>query len=634
MNVFWNILWICPFFGWVLAILYGILGLCVCATVVGLPLGLGLLQYSKFLFWPHGNAMISKSDLEVITEKERPLWWKIFALIVRILYFPFGLFNAIIGTIYGFVCFLTIIGIPEGLVMMKSIGTLFNPINKVVVPAALRDEIERVKALRRYAPSSNRQSYPVNTISSQQPPAIPQSSSANIPSDKAGGAFCNKCGSSLPDGSAFCPKCGAAVVVCLEEVVGVDRDNAPQDSCDNIDTVQSENVESKALISPSSVSQEIDSMPLISNYTEKLDNGEDQKKNILILGGVGLAILTIVLAVWLIWFRKAEENVGYILAESATLYKSVEDGNGVEYLADLSYGTPVEYSKSQNDNRGWVKVSVKEAGKTIHGFIHSGVFVDKDNFEKVDRAGFNDFNIRSSAVSATFRQAILQALINKDQWWHLEKIDYEGGSGELNGKSVLVRGAYPSERCFAFVLANDSAKWNRELYVYSFTESDEPVFLFKEDINDKNGRFRDVSIKNGQYKTLYDKVDPKIWLEPLVYETAYEEYDEEEVPENEKQFLGTVQMSGLVDGKYPVKMQLTMHADNSVSGTITYVKYNVPMGITGTYTDTGAGYDLSLEEMSNGKVTGNFIGCYDGRVFSGSWVSADGAKEMPFKVER
>ena len=634
MNIFWNILWIFPFFGWIWAILYGILGLCVCATVVGLPIGLGLLQYSKFLFWPHGNAMISKSDLEVITEKERPLWWKIFAMIVRILYFPFGLINAILGTLYGFLCFLSIIGIPEGLVMMKSIGTLFNPINKVMVPAALRDEIERVKALKRYAPSSDRQSNSINSVSSQQPPAIPHSSFANISSDKTRRSFCIKCGSSLPEGSAFCPKCGAAVVASLEDVVRVDGDHSTQDSCDNISTDQGENVESTYVTSQSPVSQETDSSSLISNYTENLDNSEDQKKNILIFGGIGLAVLAIAIAVWSIWFKKAEENVGYILAESATLYKSVEDGNGVEYVADLSYGTPVEYSDSDNDNKGWVKVSVKEAGKTIHGFIHFGVFVDKDNFEKIDRAGFNDFNIRSSVVSATFRQAILHALNDKDQWWHLEKMDYEGGSGELNGKSVLVRGASPSERCFAFVLANDSAKWNRELYVYSFTESDEPVFLFKEDINDKNGRFRDVSIKNRQYKTLYDNVDPKIWLEPLVYETVYEEKSEEDAPENEKQFLGTVQMSGLVDGKYPVRMELTMDAYNKVSGTITYIKYNVPMGITGMYTDTGAGYDLSLEEMSDGKVTGNFIGSYDGRVFSGLWVSADGAKEMPFKVER
>ena len=104
MNTFWNVLWVFPFCGWIVAILYGFLGLCVCATVVGLPIGLGLLQYSLFLFWPHGNAMISKSDLEIITEKSRPTWWKVFALIVQIIYFPFGLINAIFGVTYGFLC--------------------------------------------------------------------------------------------------------------------------------------------------------------------------------------------------------------------------------------------------------------------------------------------------------------------------------------------------------------------------------------------------------------------------------------------------------------------------------------------------------------------------------------------------
>ncbi|MDE6431473.1 MAG: hypothetical protein K2K65_09925, partial [Duncaniella sp.] len=152
MNTFWNVIWIFPYFGWIVAIFYGILGLCVCATVVGLPLGLGILQYSKFLFWPHGNAMISKADLEVITEKERPLWWRVFAMIVRIIYFPFGVINAIMGVLVAAVYMLTIIGIPNGLVLMKSIGTLFNPVNKVCVPAALVNEIERTKALRQYAP--------------------------------------------------------------------------------------------------------------------------------------------------------------------------------------------------------------------------------------------------------------------------------------------------------------------------------------------------------------------------------------------------------------------------------------------------------------------------------------------------
>ncbi|MDE6548007.1 MAG: hypothetical protein K2L22_03320 [Muribaculaceae bacterium] len=634
MNIFWNILWIFPFFGWIWAILYGILGLCVCATIVGLPIGLGLLQYSKFLFWPHGNAMISKSDLEVITEKERPLWWKIFAMIVRILYFPFGLINAILGTLYGFVCFITIIGIPEGLVMMKSIGTLFNPINKVMVPAALRDEIERVKAMRRYSPSSKSQASSVNSTPFQQPPAIPQPSFPKIASDNTDGGFCNKCGSSLPYGSAFCPKCGTAVVVGVEEEVKYDSNQPTQHLEDNANTIQSEILESKTITSPKSINPVTSSMSLVSSDSENLDNSQDQKKKILIFCGLGLSVIAIAIAVCVIWARKGEDKVSYVLAESATLYKSVEDGNGVEYLKDLAYGTPVEYSDYKDDNSGWVKVSVKEADKTIHGFIHSGVLVDKADFEKVDRAGFNDIEIRSSAVSAAFRNAIVQALNNKDQWWHLEKMDYEGGSGELNGKSVIVRGASPSERCFAFVLANDSAKWNRELYVYSFTESDDPVFLYNENIDDKYGRFRDVSIKNGQFKTLYEKTDPKVWLEIPVYEPIYGDSNIEGEQEKEKQFGGAAEMSGFVDGKYPVKMELTMHPDHTVTGTVTYTKYNVPMGLTGTYTDRDGSYDLSLDETSNGEVTGNFIGSYDGLIFSGSWVKPDGSKEMPFRVER
>ena len=84
----------------------------------------------------------------------------------------------------------------------------------------------------------------------------------------------------------------------------------------------------------------------------------------------------------------------------------------------------------------------------------------------------------------------------------------------------------------------------------------------------------------------------------------------------------------------PVRMVLTMHEGGAVSGTVTYLKYNVPMELTGSFTDSGDWRDLSLEERLEGKTTGNFIGRYDGKVFSGSWVSADGAKEMPFKVER
>lgn len=95
-----------------------------------------------------------------------------------------------------------------------------------------------------------------------------------------------------------------------------------------------------------------------------------------------------------------------------------------------------------------------------------------------------------------------------------------------------------------------------------------------------------------------------------------------------------MELNGHVDGKYPIKIEITMSTDGTVSGIVRYLKYNVPMNLTGTFRDIDGRRNVSLEEIFDEKVTGNFIGHYDGRVFSGSWVSPDGSKEMPFKVER
>ena len=60
MKTLGNILWHIPFFGFVSAILVYLLGLLLTILVVTAPIGLGLMELGKFLFWPFGNAMISK----------------------------------------------------------------------------------------------------------------------------------------------------------------------------------------------------------------------------------------------------------------------------------------------------------------------------------------------------------------------------------------------------------------------------------------------------------------------------------------------------------------------------------------------------------------------------------------------
>ena len=142
MKTLGNILWHFPFFGFISATLVFLLGGLLTITVVAAPIGLGLIQYSKFLFWPFGNAMTSKKSLNVQQNK----YWVLYSKIVMVIYFPIGLICAACAMIQVVGLFVTIIGIPSALVIAKSLGTYLNPVNKVCVPSAVVDELEKRSA--------------------------------------------------------------------------------------------------------------------------------------------------------------------------------------------------------------------------------------------------------------------------------------------------------------------------------------------------------------------------------------------------------------------------------------------------------------------------------------------------------
>ena len=121
MRTLGNILWHIPFLGFLTALGTFLIGGLFVITVIGAPIGLGLIQLSKFLLTPFSSAMISKKDLNVDQNK----LWQSFSFIVRILYFPFGLFLAIATIFQIAALFITIIGIPVALVLAKSLGKYF-----------------------------------------------------------------------------------------------------------------------------------------------------------------------------------------------------------------------------------------------------------------------------------------------------------------------------------------------------------------------------------------------------------------------------------------------------------------------------------------------------------------------------
>lgn len=137
-----NILWHIPFLGFVSAIAVYVLGLLLTVTVIAAPIGLGLMEFGKFLFWPFGRAMISKKEMNI---EQNPVW-KTYSTLVMILYFPFGLILAFLAVFQVVGLFISILGIPAALVIAKSLGTYLNPVNKKCVNSAIVDELERRKA--------------------------------------------------------------------------------------------------------------------------------------------------------------------------------------------------------------------------------------------------------------------------------------------------------------------------------------------------------------------------------------------------------------------------------------------------------------------------------------------------------
>ncbi len=141
MRTLGNILWHFPFFGFLSALYTFFVGLFFLATIVGAPIGLGLMQHAKFLLKPFTSAMIDKGELQ----DQHPAW-KVFGIVVRIFYFPFGLISAVLTILQIAGLFISIVGIPVALVLAKSLGTIFNPVNKTCVPKAVADELISQKA--------------------------------------------------------------------------------------------------------------------------------------------------------------------------------------------------------------------------------------------------------------------------------------------------------------------------------------------------------------------------------------------------------------------------------------------------------------------------------------------------------
>ncbi len=142
MRILGNILWHIPFLGFLNALFHFLIGSLFVVSVVGAPIGLGLIQHSKFLLTPFSSCMVTD---EALNRVSTPLW-EVYSTFVWILYLPIGIVLTILALAQMVIFALTIIGIPIAVIIAKSLSTYFKPINKRCVPVEVRDEVKRRKA--------------------------------------------------------------------------------------------------------------------------------------------------------------------------------------------------------------------------------------------------------------------------------------------------------------------------------------------------------------------------------------------------------------------------------------------------------------------------------------------------------
>ncbi len=115
MKFLGNLIWIL-FGGLLIALLYFVVGLVMCVTIVGIPFGIQLFKLGAFALWPFGHELVYRSTEPGCLSSVMNLlwillgWWEI----------------ALTHLAFGLILCLTIIGIPWGLQHFKmALGAVF-----------------------------------------------------------------------------------------------------------------------------------------------------------------------------------------------------------------------------------------------------------------------------------------------------------------------------------------------------------------------------------------------------------------------------------------------------------------------------------------------------------------------------
>ena len=117
MKFLGNILWLL-LGGIIISVIYFVVGLVMCVTIVGIPFGVQLFKLGAYALWPFGHELVNGPREPGCLSVVMNLVWREIA---------------IVHLVCGLICCVTIVGIPWGAQHFKmAIGAVF-PFGKEIV---------------------------------------------------------------------------------------------------------------------------------------------------------------------------------------------------------------------------------------------------------------------------------------------------------------------------------------------------------------------------------------------------------------------------------------------------------------------------------------------------------------------
>lgn len=119
MKMIANILWII-FGGLVISILWAIVGIILCLTIIGIPFGIQCFKFAELMLCPFGKKIVYSN--RTVSFLFNILW---------LLFFGWEL--TLLTLLFGFLWCLTIVGIPIGLQVIKFAKLAFMPFGAEII---------------------------------------------------------------------------------------------------------------------------------------------------------------------------------------------------------------------------------------------------------------------------------------------------------------------------------------------------------------------------------------------------------------------------------------------------------------------------------------------------------------------